>query len=541
MSLLVDNDQSAESPPTYKTLLARYGWLLALLAIFALAAFLRFYNLRTNPGWYTDEGTDLDIARNLLEGEIRYFALGDSTMLVARPLTMHLILAGLFRLFDTTDILVLRVLAVSCNLFAMLVLGIWGRRIWGTRLALLAALMFAIFPDALLYGRMGFSYSMLQPLFVIFIFALWEFGQRQKARWLALAAVSAALGLSINLLALVLIAFMVLFLLLRAPRHILWALPVSLSLFGLHSLIMLNHAPEAYLFDLSFTNSRFSPGLPLQIAQLTWYYKELLNLNFWFSLGLVGYFLIRDPARRRFFTYYFLFSLFFVIRSTPVTGQGFYLLLPLLPFVCFGFAVFVERAFRFTFAIFEADFEALWRHLEDRWFRRPGYEPGWRRHLKAICVSLLLIFVVLTPLFGVLGEDLFSVYWLLLNQPDGVTRSVEDAEALIAFMNQRLVHDDVVLASPQIGWALNARVADFQQSVAYVGGQTVHFPDDIPRSRFLYDISLDNADYVVTDDLWHDWAAENIEAVKEMIEAVQTWPVIYQAGEYQVFRNPKKL
>jgi 4-amino-4-deoxy-L-arabinose transferase-like glycosyltransferase len=527
--------------PAHEMFLVRHGWLLALVAILALAAFLRFYNLRTNPGWYPDEGTDLDIARNLLNGEIRYFALNDSTMLVARPLTMHLILAGLFLLFDSTDILVFRILAVSCNLFTILVMGTWGRRIWGTGAALLAALMFAIFPNAVLYGRMGFAYNLLQPLFLIFAFALWEFWQTQKARWLAVAVASTAFGLSINFLMLAPIAFMVLFLLLCAPKRVLWSLPLSLSLFGLYSLVMLSRAPEAYFFDLSFTRSRFSAGLPFQIAQLTWYYKELLNLNFWFPLGLVGHFLIRDPARRRFFTYYFLFSLFFVIRSTPVTGQGFYLLLPLLPLVCYGVAVFVMRAFRFTFAIFQADFEALWGYLETRWLGRSGYEPRWRPHLKAISVSLLLIFIVLTPLLGVVGEDFLSVSLTLLNQPDGVTRSVEDAGGLIVFLSRRIGHDDVVLASPQIGWALDARVADFQQSVAYVGGNTVHFPNNVPRSRFLYDVSLDNADYVVIDDLWRDWATKNIEAVNEMMETIRTWPVIYQAGEYQVYENPEKL
>jgi hypothetical protein len=118
---------------------------------------------------------------------------------------------------------------------------------------------------------------------------------------------------------------------------------------------------------------------------------------------------------------------------------------------------------------------------------------------------------------------------------------VEDTGALIAFLNESIEHDDIVLASPQIGWALDARVADFQQSVAYVGGDTIHFPDNVPRSRFLYDVSLDNADYVVIDDLWRDWAAKNIEAVKEMIETIQTWPVIYESGEYQVYENPEKL
>lgn len=523
-----------------KTLLARYGWLLAVVGIVLLAAGLRFYNLRTNPGWYTDEGTDLDIARHLLQGEVRYFALTDSTMLVARPLTMHLILAGLFRLFGSTDILILRGLAVSCNLLTIALLAVWGRRIWGTSLALLAALMLAIFPNAILYGRMGFSYNLLQPLALILVLALWEFGESARRRWLLLAALSAALGLSINLLMLGPIVFLTLFLLWRAPRAIVWALPLSLSLFALHSLVMWARAPEAYLFDLAFTYSRFSAGLPLQIAQLTWYYKELLNLNFWYPLSLIGYFLIRDPARRRFFTYYFLFSLFFVLRTTPVTGQGFYLLLPLLPFVSFGFAVFVQRAVSVAFALFKDDFDALWGWVEERWLKPGGSEPAWRPRLKALVVSLLLTFVVLTPLFGILGEDFFSVYWILLDQPDGVTRRVADSEALVEFLNRRLAGDEVVLASPQIGWALRARVADFQQSVAYAGGDTIHFPDDVPRQRFLYDISLENADYVVLDDLWRGWAADNIEAVEEMIDTVEAWPLVYDAGEYEVHQNPGK-
>jgi hypothetical protein len=145
------------------------------------------------------------------------------------------------------------------------------------------------------------------------------------------------------------------------------------------------------------------------------------------------------------------------------------------------------------------------------------------------------------PLLAVVGEDFLAVSLILLNQPDGVTRNVEDTGALIAFLNESIEHDDIVLASPQIGWALDARVADFQQSVAYVGGDTIHFPNNVPRDRFLYDISLDNADYVVMDDLWRDWAVKHIEAVKDMTETIETWPVIYEAGEYQVYENPERL
>jgi hypothetical protein len=55
----------------------------ALCAILGLAAYLRLANLPDNPGWFTDEGTHLNIAQHLAQGEVRYFALNQSTLLAA--------------------------------------------------------------------------------------------------------------------------------------------------------------------------------------------------------------------------------------------------------------------------------------------------------------------------------------------------------------------------------------------------------------------------------------------------------------------------
>ena len=43
----------------------------ALILVLGLAAYLRLTHLTHNPGWYTDEGTHLDIARNLLQGRVQ--------------------------------------------------------------------------------------------------------------------------------------------------------------------------------------------------------------------------------------------------------------------------------------------------------------------------------------------------------------------------------------------------------------------------------------------------------------------------------------
>jgi hypothetical protein len=52
----------------------------ALFLILALAAYLRLANHADNPGWYTDEGTHLAIAGQLLRGRIQYLAVNQSTL-----------------------------------------------------------------------------------------------------------------------------------------------------------------------------------------------------------------------------------------------------------------------------------------------------------------------------------------------------------------------------------------------------------------------------------------------------------------------------
>lgn len=70
-----------------------------IVVIIGLAAFLRLINLADNPSWYTDEGTHLNIARNLLDGRVQYMAVGDSTLLFARLPLFEYLLAGLIAFF----------------------------------------------------------------------------------------------------------------------------------------------------------------------------------------------------------------------------------------------------------------------------------------------------------------------------------------------------------------------------------------------------------------------------------------------------------
>ena len=98
--------QTVASPRNSKAHISYWAYLL-VIAILIVAALARFYLLRTTPGWYADEGSDIEIAGHLLAGDQRYFAIGQSTLVAGRLPFFHLILAGLFSVLGR-DIWVLR-------------------------------------------------------------------------------------------------------------------------------------------------------------------------------------------------------------------------------------------------------------------------------------------------------------------------------------------------------------------------------------------------------------------------------------------------
>src|SRR5512139_4155646 len=87
------------SPPSlvsFHLVMTRSRWLepLAVALILLLAAYLRLANVTVNPAWYTDEGTHLDIARHMLQGQVQYLAINQSWLLFSRLPLFELLLSG---------------------------------------------------------------------------------------------------------------------------------------------------------------------------------------------------------------------------------------------------------------------------------------------------------------------------------------------------------------------------------------------------------------------------------------------------------------
>lgn len=160
-----------------------------LLIIVALAAYLRLWRVAETPGWFSDEGTHLEIVRHLLNGRTQYLSVTQSTLLFARLPLFEWLLAGAARLFGLGMGTLRGITAVlgtlSVALFYAMLRDISKDR-W---LALTAALLLAVFPAAVIYSRFGFSYNLLVPLLLVAMWGLYCYlnGSRIGLVWAALA------------------------------------------------------------------------------------------------------------------------------------------------------------------------------------------------------------------------------------------------------------------------------------------------------------------------------------------------------------------
>ena len=170
--------------------------ILILILILVIAAYLRFLNIADNPGWYSDEGTLVEVAHNLVEGKFQYLAINKSTLLAARLPLFPSILAFIFS-FVEYGITPLRYLSAGLGVLTV------GLLYWVIKninekenvlLALTAALFLAIYPPAILYSRLGFSYNLLSPLVVLLLWLLYKYLKSGNLKWILISGFVVGLG-----------------------------------------------------------------------------------------------------------------------------------------------------------------------------------------------------------------------------------------------------------------------------------------------------------------------------------------------------------
>ena len=517
-----------------KNHLARYFFLFCIILI---SAGVRIYKIDKFPGWYSDEGTVIDISKNLLEGNIQYLSLRSSTIIAARLPFFPLLLAGLFALFGV-NIIVLRVLVSFLGVISVVLTYILVRKLNKGKqpyLDLLSAFIMGVFPQFITYGRIGFSYHLLSVLVLIALFGLVNYLINPQKRWVTLFSIAIGVGCVSDLIMFFFIPAALIVVSLRKLKDLPSALFFLLLPFSSYLLYMSIKDIQVFLFDFGFTMTRVQ-GIPLlaQIPLIFLNISSAFTKYTWFAIGCLGLFYVENDNLRKASLITFYIPIIFLSRTTNYSNLGFYYLIPLMPMVAIGFSTIIYKITDELVGIMEKFVESIYSD----WNFLPGGKLClWlRKRSKAIIVSLFLFLVVISPLAASYYQNFLLNYQTVKN----VLVNSEDATHVIDFVNDHAADDDLVIASPALAWAIESNAADFQQSLAFMGKNTKHFPDDIPRSRFAFNASYLNAKFVILDPIWWNWAVPNMEEVEKMTDLVTQWDLVYQSGDVAVYKNPIK-
>jgi 4-amino-4-deoxy-L-arabinose transferase-like glycosyltransferase len=492
------------------------------LLILALAAYLRLANLADNPGWYTDEGANLMMAQSLAEGRVQYMAINRSILLFARMPLFEGMLAALLRVFGG-GIVTLRTFTGTLGLTTV-PLSYWTiRRIQRGHdrvLPLLAALAMAIYPAAVVYSRFGFTYNLLAPLILLVELGLWEYMNASRRGWLALAAIAVGLGMLSDVIFITLTLPVGLVVLWHNRRDVWWSLLLMALPLGIYVGGMLLADSAAFLFDLSFTLGRVGGrSLVEQIHTIGLNLRMMVEQDVWVAPAIIGLFLLRPNRLARLCLLLFLLPLVMMARTFPLYSLSRYYLIPLLPFVALGMAALIRYGVPAVFSVIATT--------------RPGH---WR--WAAGTLAFLVAWLVFSPLLSTTGLLVQQVQTRFVTAIDPFLLDPHDCRLATDYVNAHSIPTDLVIASPGLAWRIQAHTADFQMAVAETGQDTPHVPGDLPPDRWAYDSRLEEARYVVVDNLWRAWAVPDVPGVAEMLQTVQGWEVVFQSGEVTVYCRP---
>ncbi len=534
-------NRPATSKNNAKQQIRRWGLIAAAAAIFLLAVLFHSIHLANSPGWDADEGYNLDIAWNLLHGRLRMFAL--TSAFVQHPPLFYLLLAGAIRLFGYS-ILTLRALAVLFSLATEALLLTLGRRMLGAGPSLWGALVFTAAPLALTNTRWGYTYSLLMLVAFLGVYACWRYLQTASRRWLLLAAFLGALAILSDYEGAFLVVFLLLATLRVRPRHLWLAAGIGFGLPLLLVMGLLLTTPATFLSDLAFTASRAAGGnLIVQALNVIINFQRLLSLDTWVLLGVVGLWLIRDARLRGFLLAAFALLLIFTLKVRDLNPY-FHSGVPLLPWLALGAGVALDRGITTLYAWLNGWWDGL--------LPRTATGPRWLRLLKRQSIALTLFLVIISPLGITIALDAAGLATRLpTNIEATLATHPNDAQRAIDYVLSHAQPGDLVLASPQLAWALDnpedasgherdIRAADPLQTIAYSGQGAAFYPANLTPARFAFDPSLTRARYAIVDNLWQALAQpDQVPQMVPLLQEVQQqhWTPAAQFGEYHIYEQ----
>ena len=531
-----ETDASEHSEPVQEV---RDGFLPAklvptlLVFVLILSAALRLVGLRDYPHWYSDELFNLKVIQDLLQGEMRVRALtwtGFSPF-HPYPLGYHAV-GAVFCFMLGDDIWTLRLMCGLIGVATTFFVFLSGRAIYDDRAGLLAAVAYAIHPKIVLFTRWAFPQN-LSPLFVTA--AVWaglRYYQSPQRNWL----IAFSLLVGGSFISIYWAAPLGLFLLgvvfTRNRRHLAAAIGLSLAPLFVQFLIALAvHGSDAVFYDISrLIALRIAEadapagGVLDSIRRALDGYWSLFFKDQFFVFGILG--LLFLPVRwhtAALVTVLGLLSLSPVMQRGKLVADFFYSTVFFVPIALMGFGAFFSGLLHYAGNI----------------------KDVVRRNCMRFATLGLTLCVLGFGWFLLLRQTvaLDTGRWSTRLDTLGFTVSRhEDLEAAARYINHRTGPEDLVIATPNLPWLIQAQCTGVHQFASRLPGSTIWYPKDIPDSRYLYELDIERTRFLVVDNLTLMFyiTVRNCDEVLYRIHK-ERWPLVEQFGEFLIYSNPRHV
>jgi hypothetical protein len=389
-----------------------------------------------------------------------------------------------------------------------------------TRAGLLAALAYAVLPLVAVQNRFGYTYNGLAFWTALALLALLRYRRDGRRSSLILCGLAGAAALCTDQEAAYLLP--VLLLGLGGVSVVRRLAVVLLALCGpaLYLCVLALTDRAALVFDVAHTAGRVTGGsLLVQMGMWLYNLADLMRVDPAIPIGLAGLALIPHRSTRR-LVLGLLAAMLLIILKVRDPNPLFRTAEPLLPLVCLGLGLVGAT---------------IWVGLD--WIagriKRVREGSPWAKRFAALLIVLAAV--------AAAGDDVRAAATRIQTPIERLlSRSTVDAQAMANWLNARLHPDDVVLAMPQVSWLFHARTAELLQAVAITGRASAFYPAGIPRRRWVYDVHLAAARYLVVDTFTRIWISQNSAERALARRAEHTWRLVYAHGEYQVYENPAR-
>ncbi len=532
--------------------------------IVLIGTFLRTYNLGSLPVWHWDEGVNMNIAGNLANGKLLWFSL--KYAFIPHPPMFFGISAILLKIFGN-ELIVLRSFSVICSMITLVFIYITTKDLKDKKTAALASFLFATYPTAIYWNRMAFANNLMMLFTIAALFCIVKYTKDNRSHWLYLAALTTSLSLITEILG-VPIFIAIFFILWKKNKTRIIPFTLLSAVFPIIFVItMLAISPTEFINDITHNSGRLNYRLITLLititASITYIPQakkifrsskelmkkiyilpiECLRENqpiFFLTLPVV---LLQQPSDALFgqsVDYYFLgllamiyitnrdtknilstFMTSFIVTSLILNRLD-HMMIPLYPILCIGLGFFLPRAYEITVKFAEDKIKQKRLHSVSKNLFRT-------EKLKTILVLLLFFPIAVNLYYDIatyITEDLIS------------TEDMKTAKTVAEYVNSITTEESIVLTNSHLTKMITARTTVLIQSAAYDRKEAEYMRADYEISRFAFNCSYTNADYIVIRKEAFE-KAKTVSGLENITESIETWPNVTM-NNYIISENPKK-